>query len=140
MVTLADRPTHPTVSWNGKCDVPLEHCLKELPLPTEGAAAEAKATAEAEAAADAKPAGHAIGGSDPQQHQQHQQTLQPSTWLTGGVSSLPLLGTRQVAVWNKNWHREANAKAVKEWQAAVDVGVYTAAPQMARECPEIKRA
>ena len=54
------------------------------------------------------------------------------------MSSLPRLGTRQVVVWNINWHREANAEAVKEWQAAVDVVFYTAAPQMARECPEVK--
>ena len=33
---------------------------------------------------------------------------------------------------------EANAEAAKEWQAAIDVWVYTVAPRMARECPEVK--
>ena len=37
MVTVADRPMQPTVLWDSKCDVPLEHCLKELPTATEGA-------------------------------------------------------------------------------------------------------
>ena len=47
MVTVADRPIQPTVQWNSKCDVPLEHCLKELPLETEGAGAEAEAATKA---------------------------------------------------------------------------------------------
>ena len=51
---------------------------------------------------------------------------------------MPELGTRQVAVWDVNWHREANAEAVKEWQAGVDVRFYIAAPQMPRKCPEAK--
>ena len=53
MVTLADRPMKPTVSWDSKCDVPLEHCLKELPAPAEDAAARAKPTTETEAVAEA---------------------------------------------------------------------------------------
>ena len=106
MVTVADRPMQPTVLWGSKCDVSLEHCLKELPLPLEGATTEAEAAAAAEAAADAKPTEHAIVGSNPQQHQQ---TLQPDKWLAGGVSSLPELGTRQVAVWDVNWHSEGVA-------------------------------
>ena len=51
---------------------------------------------------------------------------------------MPELGTGQVAVWDVNWHREARAEAVKEWQAAVDVRFYIAAPQMQRKCPEAK--
>jgi hypothetical protein len=39
-------------------------------------------------------------------------------------------------VWDINQHREANAEAVKEWQAAVDVRFYIAAPQTARKCPD----
>ena len=141
MVTVADRPMQPTVPWDSKCDVPLEHCLKELPLQTDGAAAEAEveaeaeAAAETEAAAEAKPAEHA---TDESSSQQQQQLLQPDKWLAGGVNSLPELGTAQVAVWDINQHREANAEAVKEWQAAVDVRFYTAAPQSARKCPETR--
>jgi hypothetical protein len=41
MVTVADRPMQPTVPWDSKCDVPLEHCLKELPLQTDSATTEA---------------------------------------------------------------------------------------------------
>ena len=51
---------------------------------------------------------------------------------------MPKLGTGQVAVWDVNQHREANAEAVKGWQAAVGVRFYTAAPQMARKCPGVK--
>jgi hypothetical protein len=43
-----------------------------------------------------------------------------------------------VAVWDVNQHREANAEAVKEWQAVVDVRFYTAASQSARKCPEAR--
>jgi hypothetical protein len=39
--------------------------LKELPLGTEGATAEAEVAAEAEAAAEAKPAEDAMVGSNP---------------------------------------------------------------------------
>ena len=53
---------------------------------------------------------------------------------------MPRLGTGQVAVWDVNLHREANAEAVKEWQAVVDVRFYTAAPQIARKCPEEKNS
>ena len=49
MVTVADRPMQPTVPWDSKCDVPLEHCLKELPVA--GAkAAEGQGTQEPEEA------------------------------------------------------------------------------------------
>ena len=49
MVTVADRSMQPTVPWNSKCVVPLEHCLKELPLGTEGATAEAEVAADRQA-------------------------------------------------------------------------------------------
>ena len=141
MVTVADRPMQPTVLWDSKCDVPLEHCLKELPLQTKDAAeaaeaeAEAEAAAETEAAAEANPAEHV---TDESSSQQQQQLLQPDQWLAGGVNSLQELGTAQVAVWDVNQHREANAEAIKEWQAAVDVRFYTAAPQSTRKCPEAR--
>ena len=132
MITVADRPMKSTVLWDNKCDVPLEHCLKELPTPTKDAATEVEAATAAETTAKAVPEEHATVGSNPQHHQQ---SLQPDKWLTGGVDSLPKLGTGQVAVWGANQHMEANAEAVKGWQAAIDVRFYTAASQMARECP-----
>ena len=67
MITVADRPMKSTVLWDNKCDVPLEHCLKELPTPTKGATAEVEA-AEAETAAAAVSEEHATVGSNPQQH------------------------------------------------------------------------
>ena len=104
----------PTVPWDSKCDIPLDHCLKELPVQTGSAAAEAEVTAETETTAEVKPVEHETAGSD---SQQHQQLLQPDKWLAGGVNSLPELGTAQVTVWDVNQHRGANAEAVKEWQA-----------------------
>ena len=70
MVTVADKPMQSTVPWNSKCDVPVAHYLKGLPLQTEGATAEAEVATEAEATAEAKPAQHATVGSDSQQQQQ----------------------------------------------------------------------
>ena len=70
MVTVADRPMPPTVPWDSKCNVPLKHCLKGLPLQTDCATAEAEeAAAETEAAAEAKPAEHAADESSSQRSQ-----------------------------------------------------------------------
>ena len=85
--------------------------MKELPLETEGATTESEVAAGAEITAEATPAEDAIVGSNPQKHQQ---ILQPDTWLTGEVNSLPTLGTAQVPVWDIKHHGEANAEAVKE--------------------------
>ena len=51
---------------------------------------------------------------------------------------MPGLGTGQVAVCDVNLHKEANAEAVKEWQAVVSVKSYTAVPEQSRKCPEVK--
>ena len=61
MVTVADRPMQPTVLWDSKCDVPLEHCLKELPAV--GMEAAEVAGAEATETADAKVDAPSVDGS-----------------------------------------------------------------------------
>ena len=149
MVTVADRPMQPTVLWDSKCDVPLEHCLKEL--PSVGVEAAEVAGAEATETADAKvdaPSGGINGsptgedespaGEDGSPAEACEITLQPDQWLTGGVDNLPGLGTSQVALWDVSLHREANAQAVKEWQEAVNVKFYTAVSEQLRMCPEAK--
>ena len=106
--------------------------MKELP-PVGVEAAEV-ARAEATEAADAKVDAPSGGISS----RACETTLQPDQWLTGGVDNLPGLGTSKVAVWDVSLHREANAQAVKEWQAAVNAKFYTAVPEQLRKCPETK--
>ena len=149
MVTVADRPMQPTVPWDSKCDVPLEHCLKELPVA--GAkAAEGQGTQEPEEAVllesptseDLKSHKEAVcrqeeasQGVSSEGHGSKLEEL-PAAGAGQEIRSLQPLGTSQVKVWDVNAHREANAEAVREWQMAVEVKFHSAAPAQVRKCPQ----